>query len=853
MKYRGLNKKEISILKEKHGLNEIPKKNEHKILKLLLSQISSWLIIILFLAGVGAFLMGEKIDAIAILSIVVINAIIGFVQEYKAEKAVESLKKMVISFATVIRENTQSRINSKNLLPGDIVILEEGEKIQADMELLESFSLTVDESILTGESQTILKQAKDEIFKGTLITSGRGIAKVKAIGINTEFGKIIKFLGQEKDSETPLSKQLNTLGKKLGLLILGIIGILLLMGLFRGIEFVNMFFIAISLGVSAIPEGLPIIVTLTLALSVQSLAKKNTIVRKMKAIEGLGSTTVICSDKTGTLTLNEMTVEKVFSNFSEFEIKGIGYEIKPKQILHPKLPKKALEIALNCNNSFIGKNIIGDPTEIALKVMSYKFGMKKEFEKKDEIAFSSERKMMSTIHKIGKTDQIFSKGAYEEIIKRCKFILVDNKVRKLTKKDILTLEKKVEEYSGQALRTLALAYKDYNKKNAEDNLIFVAITALKDPPRKNVAKSFQIASTAGIKIKIITGDNAITAKAVGEKLGLKIENIVTGDQIDKLSDKKLLKIIKETEIFARTKPEHKYRIVKLLQEDGEIVAVTGDGVNDSPALKHADIGIAMGIKGSEATKEVADIILKDDNFGTIVKAIEEGRRIYKNILSFIKFLLSANFDSLSTVAVLTILNLPLPLLPLQILWINLATDGLPALALGTSTRKYDDIMKEPPHPKRENILAKFFPFILTASFIQTLVNLLIYFYGKHMDLLHNIDTTDLSTPSHARTMVFSQIIIFELIFVFICKEENKITLKTFTSDKKILLAVLFSLILNIIIIYTPFFQNVFKTVPLEINEWFIITLGALSALIVPKLEKNLRKLYRKFVPIKIQK
>ncbi|MDX9970641.1 MAG: cation-transporting P-type ATPase [Candidatus Gracilibacteria bacterium] len=846
MKQKGLSKKEVSRLKEKYGLNEIPKKKEYRAFKIFLNQVSSWLIIILFLAGLTSFLMGERLDAYAILSIVAINAIIGFIQEYKAEKAIESLKKLVISTATVIRDGTQIQINSKDLVPGDIVILQEGEKIQADMEMLESFSLSVDESILTGESETVQKKIGEEIFKGTLITSGRGIAMVKSIGEKTEFGKIIKFLGKETDNTTPLSIQLESLGKKLGLLIISIIAVLLILGLFRGIDFSNMFFIAISLGVSAIPEGLPIIVTLTLALSVQSLARKNAIVRKMKAIEGLGATTVICSDKTGTLTLNEMTLEKIYTNFEEFSVKGVGYETRPLQKKPASLPQKLIEIATNCNNAFLGKNLIGDPTEIALKVMAIKFGEKNEIEKLDEIAFTSERKMMSTLHQMKKGKEVFAKGAFEEIIKRCKYILVNGEIKKITKPEINRLKEHVEKYSRQALRTLALAYKPFDKEYSEDNLIFTGLTALKDPPRKSAKKSLQIALNAGIKIKIITGDHALTAKSIGEQLGLKNLNIVTGDELDGLSDIRLLELIKKTQIFARTKPEHKFRIVNLLKKDGEIVAVTGDGVNDAPALKHADVGIAMGIKGSEATKEVADIILRDDNFSTIVKTIEEGRRIYKNILSFIKFLLSANFDSLSTVAVLTILNLPLPLLPLQILWINLATDGLPALALGTTSRKDENIMKEPPHPKKENILGKFISFILTAAILQTIINLLIYFYGKHLDFINNINTADLTLPSFARTMVFTQIILFELVFVFICKEEKKITIKTFTSDKKILLAVFVSLILNLTIIYTPIFQNIFKTKALGLSEWIIIILGSLSALIVPFIDKIFKNLYGKF-------
>ncbi|MBL4694146.1 cation-transporting P-type ATPase, partial [Candidatus Gracilibacteria bacterium] len=432
------------------------------------------------------------------------------------------------------------------------------------------------------------------------------------------------------------------------------------------------------------------------------------------------------------------------------------------------------------------------------------------------------------------------KGAFEEIIKRCTHIQKNGKTIKLTATHKRELKKIADNYSSDALRVLAFAYKPYKKTFTESSLIFLGIIGMLDPPRKTVKTSIEIAQKAGIEVKIITGDNPITAKAIGKLIGLETKKIVTGKQIDKLTDRELSKLIKETSIFARTKPEHKYRIVDLLKKAHHVVAVTGDGVNDAPALKHADVGIAMGIKGTEATKEVADIVLKDDNFSTIVTTIHEGRRVYHNILAFIKYMLSANFDTIMAVGVITILGMPLPILPLQILWINIATDALPALALGKSEAS-PNIMLEKPHPKKERIFRKFFLFILVAVAFQTFANLFIYFYGLNLDTLAGINTSDLSLASHARTLVFTQIVMFELFFVFVCKDEESLNWKSLKSNKYLIYAVAFSFILQLLMIYTPFMQEVFNTLPLSLTEWLIVIVLASTAFIVPKTTKLLKK------------
>ncbi|MFH1534168.1 MAG: cation-translocating P-type ATPase [Nitrospirota bacterium] len=844
----GLSSKEVAQRLRKFGYNELPEKKEYRGIKILLSQFTSFLIIILIIAGTISLTFHETIDGLAIFAIVIINAVIGFIQEYKAENAVKALKKMVVRTAIVIRNGEKQEIPIRELVPDDIVILTEGEKNPADMEILECFSLRVDESMLTGESVPVGKCTgsgrSGKLYKGTIITSGRATAKVIKTGTLTEFGKIVELVSKQGKTRSPLAIQLDILGKKIGLIILVLVAILFGLGFVRDIPLINMFMTSVALGVSAIPEGMPIIVTLTLAIGVQALAKKKAIVRQMNAIETLGATTVICSDKTGTLTLNEMTVKVVNTGFEEVKIPGQGYTFKEKVKLVSVDQKKLLEICENNNNAYIDKKgVLGDPTEIALKILTRKASYIKYYKELDEIVFTSERKMMSSLHQVGKQKEIYSKGAFEEIIKRCSRIYKNGKIQKLSKADIKKYQEITNTYSENALRVLAFAYKPYNNKFDENNLIFVGLVGMLDPPRKSVKSSLETALKAGIRVKIITGDNAITAKAIGKQIGLPIHNILEGKDIEKMTDAQLKKALKETEIFARTSPQHKYRIVDLLKKQGEVVAVTGDGVNDAPALKHADVGIAMGIKGTEATKEVADIVLRDDNFTTIVNTIEEGRRIYHNILSFIKYMLSANFDTIMAVGVLTIMGFPLPILPLQILWINIATDALPALALGQSPAP-PNIMEERPHPKQERIFKKFFGFIMVAIVFQTFANLAVYFYGASIDVSSNIDLFTLSEPSYARTFVFTQIVMFELFFVFVCKEERSVTLKSLLSNKPLIGAVALSFIFQLLMIYAPFMQNIFKTMPLSITHWIVIIALASTSLLVPKTLKIVKKIFR---------
>lgn len=859
---QGLSSAKVEELRKQYGFNEIKTEQKSRLLKLFVNQFTSFLVLILVGAGVLSFAFGDTLDGIAIFVIILINGIIGFIQEYKAENAVNALKKMLLPKSVVFRDGQQKEIPSNELVPGDIILLQEGDKIPADSEILQAFALKLDESILTGESKQVSK--KDGlVYSGTLVTTGKAYCRVLKTGKDTEFGKIVVLVSQEKKSESLLTKDMDKLSKRLGIGILILVAILIVLGLIEGEPIYETLITAIALGVSAIPEGLPIIVTLTLAIGTQILARKKAIIRKMSAIETLGSTTVICSDKTGTLTLNEMTVKKIKTLSHEFDVEGTGYSWDKKiNIANTLEVAKLIDIGENCNNSKVDNGIIGDATELALKVLARKTEYVNNFKELDELPFSSDRKMMSCLMQIKPTKfdlaknnkQIFTKGAFEEVIKKCSFILEDNKIRKLTEKDIEMFSKFHTQYSEDALRVLGFAYKDYIDSFDEENLIFVGLVGMIDPPREDVPNALALAKAAGIQVKIITGDNHLTARAIAKRIGLPHENVFLGTDIDKLNDTELKEIIKKTHIFARTNPEHKYRIVSLLQQMGEIVAVTGDGVNDAPALKKGDVGIAMGIKGTEATREVADIVLKDDNFATIISAISEGRRLYANILLFVKYMLSANFGMLIFVAILSLANLPLPLLALQILWINIVTDSLPALALGQQEAE-ENIMNQAPRKRTVSIITQFWKFILITLTMYVIGSFIAYWYGYGIDKTLGLDLSNFAIASHARTMVFTEIVIMELVLAFsvIYRKSHSIanSVKDMFSNLYLIGAVLLSFALQLVVVYVPFMQKIFKTAPLGLNEWLVIFAVSLLMLFVPILEKGLERLLKKKETIEI--
>jgi len=832
----GLSSKEVSKRLKQFGLNSVEKKAKTSVLTILLRQFSSLLVIILLVAALISFVVGHKIDALAILAITLINAVIGFVQEYKADNAVKALKKMLLPSCKVIRNGRAEVIDAKYLVPGDVVVLDAGDKVPADIYLKETFSLYLDEAILTGESLPVNKNLQESheenlvAFKGTLVTQGRATGIVYATGYQTEFGKIINMLSETQEGASPLTLELEKLGKNLVWLVVVLSVLIGILFYIRGNAVVDIFMTVVSLGVSAIPEGLPIVITLTLALGVQVLASKNAIVRKLNSIETLGATTVICTDKTGTLTKNEMTVKKIFLDNQEYDIAGSGYNTTPKLKCESPSLKAFLNICFNCNHAQITQdNSFGDPTELALKVLGAKSDLVDELEIKNENVFTSERKSMSTLHTVNSESVMYTKGACEMVLDMCSHIQINGEISKLTKEIRKQIERQTHIYSANALRVLALAYKK-QKSMSENDLIFVGLVAMIDPPRETVSESIKLVSQANIDVKIITGDNPITAQAIAEEIGFKNTNMLTGADIAQMNDQQLLEALKNTAIFARTNPKDKYRIVKILQESGEIVAVSGDGVNDAPALKQANVGVAMGIKGTEATKEVADIVLEDDNFSTIVNTIAEGRRIYANIVSFIKYMLGVNFCTIASVTALTLMGRIMPILPLQVLFINVATDALPALALGQS-KPSTNLMLNPPRETNKSLLSQFGTFIAVAFIIQSICNVVAFesatwFFDGSIEL--------------SRTLLFTQIVLFELVFVFVCKAGD-FNLKTVFNDKWINLSVIASLGLLMAVLYLPVFNSVFNTVALNTQHWLYLVPLSLPALFVPSIVKLIKK------------
>ncbi|HZK41181.1 MAG TPA: HAD-IC family P-type ATPase, partial [Atribacterota bacterium] len=723
----GLSSPEVKKRLDEVGPNQLEEKKGRTTWDMFLGQFKDVLVLILLISALVSFILGEVSDAIVIVIILILNATLGVVQEYKAERSLAALKKMTTPNALVIRDGKQARIEATQLVPGDIVLLESGDHIPADLRLSMVTNLKIQEAVLTGESVPVEKTDeiidKDNIstgdqdnmaFMGTAVISGRGRGIVVATGMKTEMGQIAGMLEEQKQEETPLQKNLNQVGKKLGLIILIVVGFVVLLGYLRGIEFFEMFLIGISLAVAAVPEGLPAVVTVVLALGVQRMIKKHVIVRRLPAVETLGATTVICSDKTGTLTQNQMTVRKLVLPEKNIEVEGEGYQPVGKfyqtgQEIQPQTdPDLSLLLrgAVLCNNAELQRNndneqweIIGDPTEGALVVTATKAGydkkkLEEDYPRVKEFPFDSDRKQMSTVHQTADGNQIiFIKGAPDQVIDYCKYYQKNGTKEEMGESIKNKILSQNIELAQEALRVLAIAYRFVNEENldeikeikdAEKELIFLGLIAMIDPPRKEAIESVKTCLRAGIHPIMITGDYSLTAKAVASELGIyhSGDRIITGEELEKMSQSELEEAVGNTTIFARVSPRHKRRIVSALQKKKHVVAMTGDGVNDAPALKESDIGIAMGITGTDVTKEASDMILTDDNFASIVGAVEEGRKIYQNIKKFIHYLISCNLGEIIAIAGAILIGLPSPLIPIQILWMNLVTDGLPALALG---------------------------------------------------------------------------------------------------------------------------------------------------------------------------
>lgn len=881
---QGLSTDEIKKRLEQYGLNEFQEAKKTSPLKLFAKQFKEFLIIILLAATVISAVIGEIIDAVVIVIIVIAATVLGFTQEYRAEKSLELLKKMAAPTATVIRGGKEVIIPTQEIVPGDIIQIKTGDKIPADARILECFNLRMNEAALTGESVSVSKKAKalpsetplaerlNILASGTVVTYGRGTGVVVATGMTTEFGKIAGMLQSVKEETTPLEARMQNVGawliKSLFVIVAIIVAIDIVQGGARTMNsLISMFLWGVSLAVAAVPEALPAIVTGSLAIGVHRMAKKNAIVRRLPAVETLGSCTVICSDKTGTLTKGEMTVRKIYMNDQFVEISGVGYE--PVGEFHSNTPLNMKEIrfisriAALCNDACLAKEscwqITGDPTEAALIVTGVKAGwsqkeLKKQYPRIGEIPFTSERKMMSTVHSTP-TDsiEVYVKGAPEIILERSTHIWKNGHITKLNNDEFIKILKANEDMASQGLRVLGIAYRkldrsitEYDEEHVERKLIFVGLFGMIDPPREEAVEAVKLCKQAGIKVVMITGDHKLTAAAVAIEIGLikSTETVLTGAELDKTNDEEFDKIVDNIFVYARASAEHKTRIVKALKKKGQIVAMTGDGINDAPALKNSDVGIAMGITGTDVTKETADIVLADDNFATIVNAIHEGRSIFDNIKKYLIYLLSTNIGELSIMAFAGIVNLPLPLLPKQILYVNLATDGLPAIALGIDPPD-QFVMNRPPHNPKESLFKGTKIWLAGISILMTVVSLSVFYMS-----LINSGWIDLDI-ARARSMLFATIILFEIIFAISCRSFQYPLYKIgFFANKYLLLAVAWETFLLSLLFNIPFLSMAFGIVPLQLSEWAVVIPVAFTGFIASELGKFFytRNVYNKMNP-----
>ena len=870
----GLDGEEAQRRLEIYGPNELKEEKKVTPLELLIGQFKSILVIILvFSALVSAYISyveGEAYtDTYVILIIVIMNAILGFVQEYRAEQAVEALKKMVSPHVLVLRNGREDSIDSKNLVPGDIVLLEAGSRIPADSRLIEAANVQVDEAALTGESTPVTKSLdvlgpdvmvgdrKNSVFMGTVVTGGRAVAVVTETGMNTEFGKIAGMVQAIEVEEPPLKQKMEKMGRQLGAISVILCIWVFLIGVFvHKLELEQMFMTAVSLAVSAIPEGLPAVLTITLALGVSRMAKQKAIVRRLASVETLGSTTVICSDKTGTLTRNEMTVRQVAYGDCVVDVSGTGYTPKgeftrygePFDMRSDDNVDLLLRIGYLNNDAHLQENrgnwvVYGDPTEGALTILGVKAGMgedvKESYPRVWEFPFDSTRKMMSTIHTTPEGGRVaYVKGAPEIILDRCINVIQEGETRPIEETDKELVIFSMQGMAGNALRVLAMAYKelpdedaDYEIDDIEADLTYVGLVGMIDPAREEVPSAIGICKQAGIKTVMVTGDHRLTAVAIAKNIGM-LESetpgsVMTGTEIEEIDDDRLDEIIEDVSVFARVSPEHKMRIALSLKRNGHIVAMTGDGVNDAPALKAADIGVAMGIKGTDVTKEASDMVLEDDNFATIVRAVQGGRHIYDNVTKYLRLMLAANFDEFIEITVCTLLGLPLPFLPIHVLWVNLVTDGLPAVALSIDPPD-PDLMKYPPRDPNEGLLTRFWRFIVFAALVD--------FISDFLPFMWVYATT--GSAVQARTVAFTSIVFFEFFLAYQCRSEThhifSLGLKGWTENKMLFVSIMVSLAMQLAILYIPALNPIFKVAPLTPFQLLLCFLGSLTAfLIIP--------------------
>lgn len=839
----GLTQEQVENNIKTYGKNKIKEKKKNSAISILLSQFNDIMIWILICSTIISGIIGDIADAIVIVVIIVINAVLGFIQEFKTEKSLESLKKLSAPTTKVIRDGNLKLIEASELTIDDLILLESGDRVSADARIING-ALVIDESLLTGESIGINKTAKEKennIYMGTVVLKGKAYAKVSKIGMDTEMGKIANMLQNIDQEKSPLKERLEGLGKVLVVICLLICAVVTVIGIARGQSITDMFLIGVSLAVAAIPEGLPAIVTVALALGVSKMLKRRALVRKLPSVETLGCTSVICSDKTGTLTENKM------------KVRGTFFDGKYSEDKNSDLLKK---IFVLCNDFNINKSekefknqIIADPTEKAL--IEHYFHNTDNLEKFEnlyskmyEIPFDSDRKMATVIirEKSTRKTMVLSKGAPEKILSKSKYYLHKGIVENLNNSKKQEILKEIESLSLKGLRCLGAAYKEdnsLNKNNVENEFIFVGFCAIIDPPRKDSKEAVKKCKEAGIKTVMITGDHKNTAYAIAKELDIckNLNQVLTGNEVESMSDKALEKALNTVTVFARVTPKHKLRIVQAFKNKDQIVAMTGDGVNDAPAIKEADIGISMGISGTDVTKEASSMILLDDNFSTIVSAVEEGRKIYSNIRKFIRYLLSCNIGEVLTMFLASMFTLPNPLTPIQILFVNLATDGLPALALGVDN-SHDNIMNEKPRPKNESIFANgLWEKILFRGVLIGISTIFTFIIGLYLGF--NIHT--------CRTMTLATLVLSQLIHVFECKSENKTLFQiNLFSNKWLVLSVLSSIGMILAIMYVPFLQHMFKTTPINLIQWGIVILfsafvavsSSIYAIFKSKTQKN---------------
>lgn len=867
----GLRSQEANNKLSEYGKNALEEEKGRSYFAKLMDQFKDPMIIILLAASIVSAIVGQIEDSIIIVAIIVIMALLSLYQEGKAEESIKALQKMASPHAKVKRDGKIVEIASEDLVPGDIVILETGNIVPADLRLFESANLKIDESSLTGESVPVEKDAnlnydgvveigdrENMAFSSTIVSYGHGEGIVIATGKYTEIGKIATSIQSLEDEQTPLQKRLAGLSKTLGLVTVGICALVFLVGVLYKKPLLDMFMTSVSLAVAAIPEGLPAIVTIVLSLGMNKMAKKNAIVKRLLAVETLGTTTVICSDKTGTLTQNEMTAVKSFVDGVEMNITGTGYgpignflkDTKEISIEDVQSLDLFAHIASLTNDASLVKdndtyNMIGDPTEGALLTMAEKLSINKEEANKTypriaEIPFDSDRKMMTTFHNnfMGYNTVSFTKGAPDIILDKCSRILLNGEVIELNDELRKEVFDKNIEFARQALRVLAFAYKSYDEmpkdistENIENNMIFVGLVGMIDPSRPEAKLAIKECKDAGIIPVMITGDYLETAFAIGKDLGIveREDQVIMGKELNNLSPEEIREVVKHKRVFARVSPQNKVQIVTAFKENGEIVAMTGDGVNDAPAIKKADIGISMGITGTDVAKNTSDVILTDDNFATIVHSVEEGRIIYANIKKFISFLLSCNIGEILIVLIAILLNLEEPFVPIQLLWLNLVTDSFPALALGVEKGE-EDIMDQPPRDPDEPILDKHSAILIGLQSVAiTIATLGAYFYGlKHYG-------TDING---ARTVAFATLILSELLRSYSVRSTKHTVFHIgIFSNKKLVIGTAISTILMLIVIYIPGLNDLFYTVPLGLKEWSVILPLSFLPFIVGELRK----------------